>query len=155
MPTRNDDYGVTDGICKERRCDLRKILDEKIETEGKLRTAADETRDARVALLTGKIEHERELRTMAFTVRDEALISQAKEYERRLEENNDQLRQNAKDRGNFFTKEAHEQFAIEYRRFRDETRQHETTVRTWGTVGVITLGLLQFAIQLIVHLWGK
>jgi hypothetical protein len=100
-----------------------------------------------------QVEHERDLRVAAFLARDEGLRLQAKEYERRLSDLNDHLKRTTEDRATFYTKESHEAFAVEYRRFRDETRQHETTVRTWGTMAVIVLGALQFAIQLIVHLW--
>ena len=101
------------------------------------------------------VNHERDLRVASFLARDEGLRLQAKEYERRLDELNGHRLLASADRNAFFTKEAHEHFAVEYRRFRDETRQHETTVRTWGTMAVLLLGALQFAIQLIVHLWSK
>ncbi len=101
------------------------------------------------------INHERELRIESFLARDENLRRQAIEYSRRLDELNGHLKRTTDDRGIFFTKEAHEAFAQEFRRFRDETREHETTVRTWGSAGLIGVALLQFAIQFVVHFIGK
>ncbi len=105
--------------------------------------------------IEAQIAHERDLRVASFAARDEGLRLQAAEYSRRLEDLNHHLKRTLDDRAAYFTKEAHEQFAQEYRRFRDETRTHETTVRTWGTMAVILLGALQFVIQLGVHLWNR
>lgn len=90
-----------------------------------------------------QIEHERQLRVASFVARDESLRLQAVEYSRRLDELNGHLKQTADDRARYFTKEAHEQFANEYRHFRDEVKSFQTTVATWGAAGIFALGLLQ------------
>lgn len=122
MPTRPGTYGVTDDICGERQRTIE--------------------RDIEMA-----VTHERELRETAFKVRDDALVNQAREYERRLDHLNGNLRSMLEDRKQFFTRDQHDAFFHEYARFRDETRQHQTTVATWGAAGIFVLGLLQFFVH--------
>jgi hypothetical protein len=90
-----------------------------------------------------QIEHERQLRVAAFLARDENLRLQAQEYHRRLGELNGHLQQTSEDRAKFFTKESHEAFAVEFRRFRDEVKTFQTMVATWGAAAIFGLALLQ------------
>jgi hypothetical protein len=118
MPTRNGTFGVTDDICEERRCAIRR----------EIATAVD---------------HERELRESETEMRDQARSDQAKIYEARLMDLNHNLRITLEDRKTYFTKESHEAFAVEFRRFRDEVKTFQTMVATWGAAGIFALGLLQ------------
>ena len=126
MPQRSGSYGVTDDICGERQRTIE--------------------RDIEIA-----VAHERELRETAFQTRDDALVTQAREYERRLDHLNGNLRSMLEDRKTFFTRDQHDAFFAEYARFRDETRQHQTTVATWGAAAIFALGVLQF----LVHFYLK
>lgn len=123
---RTGDYGVSDSICDERRCNLRK--------------------DIEVA-----VTHERELREESTSIRDKALVAQAREYERRLDHLNNNLRVILDERKIFFTREQHDVFFAEYARFRDDTRTHQTTVATWGAAAVFALGILQFGLHLFLR----
>jgi hypothetical protein len=122
MPTRIGSYGVTDDICEERRQVIRE----------------------EIAIL---IAHERELRMAEIKVRDEALVSAAREYERRLTDLNHNLRTMLEDRKTFFSRDQHDAFFIEYARFRDETMKHQTVVATWGAAAVFALGIMQLAVH--------
>jgi len=124
MSNRAGSYGVTDEICEERRYAISKQIE--------------------VA-----VGHEREMREADIRVRDEALVAQAREYERRLTDLNHNLRMMLDDRKTFLTREMFDTFIGDYGRFRDETRQHQTTVATWGAAGLVALGILQFALHIL------
>ena len=123
--SRPGGYGVTDDICAERQRAIERDI-------------------------AKAVAHERELRETAFEVRDAALVTQAREYERRLDHLNGNLRAMLEDRKMFFTRDQHDAFFIEYARFRDETRQHQTTVATWGAAAVFALGVLQAVLHFLV-----
>jgi len=131
------------------RCEAHKEAIDEIQRWIKAHCAEYRDLSVQMAELEREIAHEREVREREFTARDKELVLQNSRDAVHFESLNNNLSRVLAERGIYFTSKEHEAFAEQFRHFRDETRQHQTTVVTWGAAALVALGLIEFGLRFL------